>query len=147
MQHPHLMLNGFAIAVAMVAAFFFGFLWYGPLFGKTWAKLMKMNADCKPDPKVMARCLSLQVVGLFLTTYVLAHSVQVWRPSVWGVGPDDSNAMYGFFCGFFTWIGFYIPQQLGKVSWEGRPWKLFLLNTAHDFVNLQLISQILAHWR
>jgi hypothetical protein len=38
-------------------------------------------------------------------------------------------------------------MQLGKIAWEMRSWKLFLINTAHDFVILQVIAQILAHWR
>ena len=148
MQEPHLILNWPAIITAVVAAFVFGFLWYGPLFGKPWAKAMGLKMDKKPDANFMSKALGLQVIGLFLTTYVLAHSGQVWRPSVWGVGNDGaSNACYGFMAGVFTWIGFYVPMQFGKVSWEGRPWKLFFINTAHDFLNLQIISQILANWR
>ncbi len=29
-----------AILLAVVASFIFGAIWYGPLFGKTWAGLM-----------------------------------------------------------------------------------------------------------
>ncbi len=144
---PHIQLNWLAIFLSMVAAFVFGFFWYGPLFGKPWAKIMGLKMDCKPEGKVMARAFGLQIVGLFLTTFVLAHTCQIWRPSVWGVGQDDSNAIYGFFGGFFTWVGFYVPIQFGKISWENRPWKLFLINSTYDFLNLQLISQILVHIR
>jgi hypothetical protein len=148
MQQPNLVLNWGAIIAAMVAAFFFGFLWYTPLFGKTWGRLMGMDMEnCKPDPKVLMRSLGIQVVGLFFTTYVLAHMVQVWRPSVWGVGTDAPNYMYGIYGGMFTWIGYYVPVQLGKVAWERRPWKVFLINTSHDLINLQIIAQILSNWR
>ncbi len=147
MQEPHLILNWQAILLAMVAAFFFGFLWYGPLFGKSWAKIMGIKMDQKPKKEVMMRAFALQILGLFLTTYVLAHTTQVWRPSVWGVGQDAANACYGFFGGFFTWLGFYVPMQFGKISWENRPWKLFFINASYDFLSLQLIAQILAFWR
>jgi hypothetical protein len=148
MQNPHLILNWGAIAAAMVACFVFGGLWYGPIMGKTWAKLMKFPANFKPTPAEMKKALAIQVVSLFLITWVIAHTGQVWRPSVWGVGPDQGpDWMWGFFCGFFTWIGFFVPLQLNKVAWEMRPWKLFFINAAHDFINLQIISQILAHWR
>lgn len=148
MTEPNLILNWPAIVAAIAANFFFGFLWYGPLFGKAWAKRMGMNFDQKPDPKVMRRAFTLQLVGIFLTTYVLAHSGQIWRASVWGLGADDGpDYLYGFFCGFFTWIGFYVPLQLGKVSWESRPWSLFFINAGHDFISLQIACQILAHWR
>lgn len=147
MKEPNIIINWMSVGGAMLAGFVLGGLWYGPLFGKKWASLMGINWDQKPDPKVMKRAFLLQIIGLFLTTYVLVHSNQIWRPSVWGVGEDQANYIYGFFGAFFTWIGFYIPLQLGKVAWENKPWKLFLINSGHDFVNLMLISQILAHWR
>lgn len=148
MTHPSLIINYYAILAAMAAAFVFGFLWYGPLLGKVWAKEMGLPADFKPDQKKMMIAMVLQVVGLFLTSYVLAHSGQVWRPSVWGVGADEgSNYMWGIMSAFFTWLGFYVPMQFGKVAWEGRSWKLFGLNTTHDFLNLSIMSLILAYWR
>jgi hypothetical protein len=148
MHEPHLILNWWAILVSMIACFAFGGLWYGPIVGKTWAGLMGMDCTQKPAPAVMRRAMIIQVVGLFLTTYVMAHSGQVWRPSVWGLGEDQGpNFMWGFMSGVFTWLGFYVPLQMNKVAWEGRPWKLFCINTTHDFINLQIIAQILAHWR
>jgi hypothetical protein len=147
MQHPNLTLNWLAIITAVVAAFIFAFLWYGPLFGKPWAKAMGMSMEQKPDPKQMMIALGLQLVGTFLTAFVLAHEVQIWRPSVWGVGQDASNCLYGLYAGFFTWIGFYVPMQFGKISWGGRPWRLFFINAGQDFFTLQIIAQILANWR
>lgn len=147
MREPTLILNGGAIAAAVVAAFFLGFLWYGPLFGRTWAKLMGIKIDKKPETGMMLKSMGLQALGLFLTAYVVAHTCQVWRASVWGVGDDGPSWMYGVYCAFFTWIGFYIPQQLGKVAWEKRPWKLFVLNAGHDLAVLLVISEILAIWR
>lgn len=147
MSHPHIVLNWFGILAATAAAFVFGFLWYGPIFGKKWASLMGINCDQRPEFKVMAKSMVLQLVGLVLMSYVLTHSGQVWRPSVWGLGEDGSSNLYGFFNAFFTWLGFFIPMQLGKVAWEMRPWKLFILNSGHDFLNLLIISMILAYWK
>src|SRR5256885_15853886 len=106
MTHTNLTFNFLAMAAAIVAAFIFGGLWYGPLFGKTWARMMGFNMEQKPDPKVMRKAFALQILGTFLVTYIIAHTVQVWRPSVWGVGSDGPDISYGFMCGFFTWIGF-----------------------------------------
>jgi hypothetical protein len=147
-MEPNIVINWGAIAACVVAGMVFGFLWYGPIFGKTWAKLMNFPADFKPDSAVMRKALILQVVGLFLMTYVLAHSGQVWRPSVWGIQVDEGPAfMWGFMSAFFTWVGFFIPMQFSKVAWENRPWKLFFINIAHDFLLLVIISEILAYWR
>lgn len=148
MTQPHIVLNWAAIAVATVAAFLIGWIWYGPLFGKPWAKAMGIKMDKKPDPAVMMKAMGLQLLGLFLTTFVLAHTSQVWRASVWGIsGQDGSSMMYGCYAALFTWIGFYVPLQLGKISWEMKPWKLFFINAGHDLVTLWVIAQILTHWR
>ncbi len=144
---PNIVINWSAIAVACLAAFIFGGIWYTPLFGATWAKLMGMDMTKKPEKGVMVRAFTLQIIGIFLTTYVMAHTVQVWQPSVWNAGPDMPKSMNGFYGGLFTWVGFYVPMQFGKVGWEGKPWKLFFINAGHDFINLQIIAQILAHWR
>ena len=146
-MHPQIAINFFAIFAAVAASFVFGALWFGPLFGKKWAALMNMPADFKPAPGFMLRALGLTVFGTFLTTYVLAHSVAVWHPSVWGVGADSAAYLYGFMAGFFTWIGFYVPLLLGQVMWEGKSWTLFAINAGHHFLNLQIIALILALWQ
>jgi hypothetical protein len=148
MAEPNLIINFAAIGVSIIAGMVVGFLWYGPVFGKVWARLMGMPEDFKPTKDAMTKAMVLQVAGLFLTSYVLAHSGQVWRPSVWGAGVDEGSAlMWGFMSAFFTWIGFYIPMQFSKVAWENRPWKLFFINIGHDFAVLLTISVILAAWR
>src|SRR3954470_21766025 len=115
-MQPHITLNWWAILTAIVVAFFFGFAWYGPIFGKTWAKMMGMNCEQKPDMAVMRKALVIQIVGLFLITFCLDHTLQVWHPSVWGVGPDGgADWQFGFMGGFFTWLGFFVPLQLNKV--------------------------------
>jgi hypothetical protein len=148
MQQPHIILNWGAIVLSIVLAFMFGGVWYGPLFGKTWAKAIGMDCEKKPPKEVMMRAMGLQVLGTFLITFCLTHDLQAWRPSAWGItSGDGSDAVMGFFGGFFTWLGFFVPLQLNKVGWEGRPWKVFFINAGHDFVNLQIISQVLSHWR
>jgi hypothetical protein len=147
MHEPNIVLSWPAILIAVVAAFFLGFLWYGPLFGKPWAKLMGFKLNHKPKPRVMAKAYGLQLLGTFLTAFVMAHTCQIWRPSVWGLGQDSPFYMYGFYNGIFTWLGFYVPLQFGKVTWENRPWKLFFINASYELVMLQAMSLILAYWR
>ena len=83
-QHPAIVLNWGAMVAAMIGCFVFGGLWYGPIAGKAWAKAMSFPSNFQPKPGEMKRAFAIQIVGLFLTVYVLAHTSQVWRPSVWG---------------------------------------------------------------
>ena len=146
-MHPQLHISYLAIFAAVVASFVFSWLWHGPLFGRKWAALMRMPADFRPERKALLRSLALQLLGTFLMAYVLAHSGEVWRASVWGTGADEPFYVYGFFNAFFTWIGFFVPMLLASVAWEGRPWALFGLNAAYHFINLQIMAMILAFWR
>jgi hypothetical protein len=143
-----IVLNWGAIFAAVAAAFVFGGLWYGPLFGRVWGKAIGMPMDKKPEKGVMIRAFSIQAVGIFLTSYVMTHSLQVWFPTAWGHAEDGgSPSMFAVMSAFFTWLGFYVPLQANKVAWELRPWKVFFINTGHDFLNLLIINLILANWR
>ncbi len=124
-----------SLGVSVAASFIFGFIWYGPLFGKTWAGLVgKKFEDCK-DKKPEASALLLTIFGTFLSVTVLAYLIHaVKSPCNYGVA-------------FFVWLGFYVPLLLGSVTWEGRPWKLFALNGVYYFLNLQLITLILTNFK
>ncbi|MBI3026774.1 DUF1761 domain-containing protein, partial [Candidatus Woesearchaeota archaeon] len=48
--------------------------------------------------------------------------------------------------GFWVWIGFLATTQIGMVLWEGKPIKLYIINTLHYLVVLAVMSAILAVW-
>lgn len=149
-MHPTFVYHWPALLISFIAAFGWGAVYYSFLAVKPWSEAMgiKMDDSCKPDPATMKRSFGLQVIGLIFTVFVLNLFTQLWRPSVWSAaGLDGSSFGYAWNAAFFTWLGFYVPLQLNKVSWESRPMKLFWINAGHDFVNLQIISQILAYWR
>lgn len=147
-MQPAVHFNILAMIAAVLANMFIGFLWFGPIFGRPWAKEMGYNIDeMKPDSAQMTKSMILMIVGTILSVFVLAHIVEVWRPSVWGQGADQAAWTYGFFSGFFTWIGFHVPMLLGQIAWESRSWKLFIINAGYHFVSLQAIGMILSYWR
>lgn len=138
--------NWLAIIAAVLMAFIFGSVWYGPLFGKLWAKEMGFKKG-KITFKKMIPSLSLQLVQTFLTTYVLAHMVRFWLQLIHASNQEDFLCYNGLIIGFLTWVGFYVPMQLGKVAWEQKSWKLFSINIGQDFFTLQIICQILTQFR
>jgi hypothetical protein len=146
---PNIHLNWLAILVAVVASMIIGFVWFGPLFGKIWAKEMKFPPGFKPEASVMIKATVLQLIGAFLAVYVLAHSEEIWRPfSTWGLGTTDGpDWMYGVMSAFFTWIGFQVPLLLSGVAWENKSWKLFSINAAGNLMTLLVQGLILATWR
>lgn len=149
-MQPAIDINYLAVAAAVIANIILGFLWYSPLlFSKPWSKEMGVIVPQKPDPKLMMRGLMLMIIGTFLIVWCLAHNAAVWRPSTWGVTgiAEGSDLMHGFMSGFFTWLGFFVPQLLGGVAWENRSWKLFGINASYNFIGLQISGMILAFWR
>lgn len=146
-MYPAIHVNWAAIIAAVVASFVFGWLWYGPLFGKMWVRLSRISMDTTPDAAFMLRSMGLTLLGTFLTAYVLLYTGEIWRPSVWKIGADAPAHVYGFFNGVFAWLGFQVPILLGQVAWQNHSWKLFGLNAAYHVLNLQLMAMILAYWR
>ena len=90
---PEIAVNYLAVIACVVAAMPVGFLWFGPLFGKAWAKAMGME-DVKPDGADMAKSMIIYAVGNLLIAFVLAHSLAIWRPSTWGAGQDVGAYIY-----------------------------------------------------
>jgi hypothetical protein len=138
---PNFYIQPVSIVVSVIVAFIFGGLWYGPLFGEVWARLIGMDMSKPPKMSEIQRGMFLSVLGSTFTSFVMCHLVQVIRPSSWGiVGQDQSPILYGFVTALFAWVGFLVPVCLNTVAWERRPWGLCFLNLAYWFFHLQIIA-------
>lgn len=141
MEDMHI--NMMAILVAVVANFVLGFIWYTPLFGKAWAKEMGVDTSVKPAKGEMAKGMIFMVIGNFFLAYVFAHNIAAWSyvpgTQEMGIVMTVLNATV------FTWLGFYLPVDLGAVAWERKSWKLFGINTGYHFMMLLVAAIILTH--
>lgn len=144
---PAIHLNGFALAVAIVAMVAVGFVWYGPVFGKAWMREMGLNEAVQPAPSIMLRGLILMLVGALLNAYAIACVMEVWRPSAWRLPNDRSNMFYATVGALIPWLGFAVPMLLSGIAWEQRSWKLFGINAGYQLAALLTAAMILAHWR
>lgn len=136
-------INYMAILVAVVANFILGFLWYTPLFGKAWAKEMGFDLSVKPTSGEMAKGMIFMVIGNFFLAYVFAHNMAAWS-FVPGMNemPKFGSMMNAT---VFTWLGFYLPVDIGIVTWEKKSWKLFWINTGYHFVMLAVAAAVLTY--
>lgn len=136
-------INYFAVVVSAVASMIIGFLWYGPLFGKPWLKLMAFTPEKMEEAKAkgMSKTYALMALGSLVMSFVLAHAL------IFG---SSYLKMYGisaaFQVAFWNWLGFIAPVTLSSVLWEGKPWKLWLLNNGYYVVSLFVMAMILAYW-
>ena len=136
-------INFLAVITCVVVSMVLGSLWYGPIFGKTWIALMGFTEKDMEAAKAkgMAKSYALMAVGSLVMAYVLAHSLVFAATflNVSGIGA-------GLQAGFWNWLGFIAPVTLGTVLWEGKPWKLWMLNNAYYLVLLCVMGTILALW-
>lgn len=135
--------NYLALIVCTVISVVLGFIWYGPLFGKQWMKLTGIAEPTeKPSFKMMLKPIFLSLVGAVLASYVLLHSITFGNAYL-----GMSGATSALWAAFYIWLGFIAPPALNYVGWEGKPWKLFFINSGYWFVYLALVGMLLVSWK
>ncbi|MBL8033589.1 MAG: DUF1761 domain-containing protein [Leptospiraceae bacterium] len=144
-----------AIGVGVLSAMVIGFLWYGPLFGKAWAKEVGVDLSKKPPAKEMVRSMGLMLLGAFLISYCLAHNIEAWR-IVMGTfmasgkmpGMQPSHIPMGLAINSAIWtsVGYFVPVVLNQVAFEQKSWKLFFINVGYYVVTLTAMSFTMAYW-
>lgn len=144
-MQPNIQLNYTAILLATTASFFLGFIWYSFLFNKSWIKEMGIDAPVRPQPKQMVSILLTNFVATFLMVYVFSHNQQVWDARTWGHSTTFMANYPGAIMGaVFTWIGFFIPQDLNKKLFQMKSWKLVFIDTSFNLCSLLITALILA---
>jgi hypothetical protein len=137
-------INYVAVVVAAIASMAIGFVWYGPLFGKSWIALSGVTPDKMEEMKKkgMTKTYIIGLVMSFLTAFVLASNAVVWEKYM-----GFSGVTAAFNLAVWPWLGFVLPLLAGSVLWEGKPWKLYFLNIGYYLVAFLVISLILVYWR
>jgi hypothetical protein len=137
-------LNFVTVVVAAAVSFALGFLWYGPLFGKTWMHLSGISKQQmeKAKNKNMTGIFALSAFGSFVMAFVLMHSLTFASTYL-----HLSGFNAGLQVAFWNWIGFIAPVTMGSVLWEGKSWKLWILNNGFWLISLSVMGGILAVWK
>jgi len=138
---PIIPINYMAILVASVVAMVIGFIWYGPLFGKPWSKLMGWGEMTPEKMKEMQKkampAYIVSFIGFLVMGYALAHAL-VFLSAYFNV----SGPSIGLMAGFWSWLGFVVPVTLGAVLWDGKPLTLWFINASYYLVVLLAMGYI-----
>jgi hypothetical protein len=138
-------INYLAVLACGVATMIIGFLWYGPVFGKMWMQLMgwgPMNPEQLAAKQKQARTgYIVMFISSLVMAYVLAHAITFGSAylQITGIAAGLQGA-------FWSWLGFIATVTLGSVLWEGRSWKLWVLNAGYYLVVLIVMGIILVTW-
>ena len=131
--------NYLSVLVATIAGMVVGFIWYGPLFGKTWIRLTKFSQTDinKAKEKGMGKTYFWAFIVVLIFAYVLANFVYIW---------GTETASEAFQLAFWIWLGFVVTIQANAVLWGGKPFQLYIIDIAHYLVVLYVMSLILTLW-
>jgi hypothetical protein len=137
-------INYWAVLAAAVANMVVGMLWYGPVFGKQWRHLMGFSVDdMKKMPLSPAQAMLGGFVVALIMAFVLAHDAFVWGNFF---GPSVGREVFAFQLAFWIWLGYFLTNTSGAWLWEGRPFKLVVLNASAQLVSLLAMACVLTWW-
>ncbi|MDB5167479.1 MAG: hypothetical protein JWN26_624 [Candidatus Saccharibacteria bacterium] len=130
--------NWIAILLAAISTMIVGSIWYGPAFGKLWAKLAKVKKDPDFTSKKAAFLYIRAFLASLLTSIVLAYVIVVVHKN-----STDSYLVDAVFVGLILWAGFTAARLFMHDIFEGRPSQLTALNAAHELVTIIVMSGII----
>ena len=135
------MVNWLGILIAAASTLVVGMLWYGPLFGNRWMKLMGFTAKqiSEGKKKGMAGMWKQMAAG-FLAGLVKAYVLVMFFQMV-AVGFSTAAYVAGM-----IWLGFLATNGLNSVLWEGRSLELYFLNVFASLAELLVMTAILTYF-
>ena len=129
-----------SILVSAVALFIFGALWYTVIFGKVWSRLMGFTPEQMEQAKKGG--MAGKMVIMFILNLLTVLSVSYLLPQVLALSFREF-----FLTIFIIWLGFSLPLLMGPYLWEGKSWKIVLLNVVYWVLSLKLVSAIIYFWQ
>jgi hypothetical protein len=141
-------INIWAVIVCAVVAQGLGFVWYGPLFGDKYARIIggktkaeMSDEECKEMNKKMGPVYALNFIMGVITVLALACVFNHYI--VMGADAGIKTALA-------LWFGFVMPMHAGMAMWSGKPkkmaWNLFLISTGYQAVAFAIFGAILGAW-
>ena len=132
-------LSLFAIVLAAVVSFMFGWLWYGILFPKQWmAAAGKTEADLKAQGGPTPTPFVISFVALLVMAWVLAGVIG-------HLGPGAITLRSGMTSGALVWLGFVATTLAVNHTFQGAKPVLTLLDGGH-WLGVLLLQGAVIGW-
>ena len=132
-------LSLFAIVLAAVISFMFGWLWYGILFPKQWmAAAGKTEADLKTQGGPTPTPFVISFVALLIMAWVLAGVIG-------HLGAGAITLRSGVIAGALMWLGFVATTLAVNHTFQGAKPILTLLDGGH-WLGVLLLQGAVIGW-
>ncbi len=130
--------NWLPFIIAILLPMILGSLWYGPIFGKMWMRMMGLTQMQIKEKLNPAKSYGGSLVGSVLTAYVLSLLISYL---------EMGTLVGGMTVGFAAWVGFALPTGWQSVAWEDKGLGLFILNQAYNLVLFLGMAGLMGAWR
>ena len=131
-------LNFLAVLVAAFSAFFIGWIWYGPLFGKKWMELNGFTKENMSQKKWLPLPL---IMGInYIATLLAAFSLAMFLGT-------ESDAVFGMFAGLMIAVFWIATSRLNDVLYEQKPMGLFWINVGYNVAIYVIMGAIIGAWK
>ena len=137
-------INYLAVLVCAILAMALGFVWYGPLFGKKWMKLV-----CADEMTEEQKKASMKGMWKLYTTQFLLSLFQLGVLSwyIWNLREFSKTSVC---IAFSIWFAFVMPTIAGSCMWngdsKGDAWTKFLIQAGCQLIIFLISGLILSHW-
>ncbi len=127
-------INWLAVLVGVVVSNALGFAWYGPLFGKAWAKgIGRKMEDLQGSPTLYV----VTVVASLITMVVLAAVVEAF---------GSSTIVEGAVVGALLYFGIGATQSYVGATFEGRSMAVWQISALYNLVVFVIMGAVFAAW-
>ena len=124
------------VAIAGVSAMVTGSLWYGPLFGNSWMKIVGIKKE-DVNKKEMPKLYGIMFLGALIEAYILSIFIHY---------AGAYSLINGVKTGVWAWLGFVATVMIGNYMFSKKPFKLYLIDAGYALVNLAVMGAILGTW-
>lgn len=124
--------NYFAILLCGISSMIIGFLWYGPFFGKEWAKLVGLTPEKQEKAKkTMRETYTAMFIASLVMAWILFHFI-------WYAAPGSYNLFISIKVAIYAWIGFVATVSYTKFLFtpDRKPLKLLFIETGYQLASL-----------
>lgn len=138
-----IVINYWAVLTCGVLAMIIGWLWYGPLFGKQWMRVVGAEGmDEAAIKEMQKKAMPLYGVQLLLVLF------QVWVLAYYIAGWEEASGLTN---ALWIWAAFIVPTIAGTAMWNNDSsriaWTRFLIQGGYQLVLFVLFGLILGLWR
>jgi hypothetical protein len=126
--------NWLAVLLGTVISMALGALWYGPLFGQYWLKLIgKTEDELEASPIMYVKTAVAAFIGMLALNLVV-------------VAFGGTSILSGIVAGAFIFIGISATTTFVYTNFEGPSEKVWLLYSAYQLVVYLIMGAVFAIW-